>query len=144
MANPHRGEIEQMLRTHTRSHFAQTFLMAESGLRDEQIADKRNVSKTRSIRVRQAVEMILDDQPVPSKSWASILAAIYRELLNYSMSDELRQHARTRIAQLQQIDPTIPGSTLGNLTLGASTRTKTDKPQAACPQCRLVHPEECW
>jgi len=67
---------------------------------------------------------VLDDQLVASKSWASIVAAIYCELLDYSMSEELRQLARTRIAQLQQIDPTIPSSTLGNLTLGANTRPK--------------------
>jgi hypothetical protein len=144
MVNPHRDEIEQMLRAHQRSHFAQTFFMVEAGLSDEQIAVERNVSTARSVRVRKAVEMVLDDQLVASKSWASIVAAIYRELLNYSTSEELRQHARTRIAQLQQIDPTIPSGTLGNLTLGANTRPKPEKPQEACPQCRLVHPGECW
>jgi hypothetical protein len=113
-------------------------------MRDEQVAVEMNVSVARSTRVRKAVEMVLDDQPVPSKSWASIVAAIYRELLNYELSEELRQHSRTRIAQLQVFDPKIPNTTLGHLTLGANPRPRAEKPQETCSLCFTVHSGECW
>ena len=143
MANAHREEIEHLLRTQRRSHFAQTFVYVEAGLQDAEIAVNMNVSPQRSTRVRRAVQMVLGDEDIPAKTWASIVAAIYREFLNYSISEGLRQHARTRIAQCQKIDPTIPSGPLGNLVLGANSRPKQEKPQEVCRECFTVHSGEC-
>jgi len=143
MANAHREEIEHLLRTQTRSHFAQTFVHVEAGLEDAEIAANMNVSPQRSTRVRRAVQMVISDEAISTKTWASIVAAIYREFLNYSISDGLRQHAKTRIAQCQAIDPTIPSSPLGNLVLGANARPKQEKPQEVCRECFTVHSGEC-
>ncbi len=142
--NPYRDEIENMLRTHTRSHFAQTFALMEAGLNDEEIAAKMNVTSQRSNRVRNAVQKVLRDEPINAKSWASIVAAVYRELLNYSMSEGLLQHVQTRIVQYQKIDPTIPSAALGHLVLGSQVRPKAEKPQALCNEGRLMHTGECW
>ncbi len=144
MTNTYREEIEHLLRTQTRSHFAQTFVHMESGLRDEQIAIKMNVSAQRSRRVRKAVQMVLADEPVSAKTWASIVAAIYREFLNYSISDELLQHTKTRIAQYQKIDPAIPSAPLGNLVLGSNPRPKQEELPQVCGECRTAHNGECW
>ncbi len=144
MTNAYREEIEQLLRTQTRSHFAQTFVHMKSGLRDDQIATKMNVSPQRSRRVRKAVQMVLADEPIGAKTWASIVAAIYREFLNYSISDGLRQHAKTRIAQYQKLDPTIPSAPLGNLVLGSNPKPKQEELPQVCGECRTAHNGECW
>jgi hypothetical protein len=143
MTNPHRKEIEHLLRTQTRSHFAQTFVLVEAGLEDAEIAVNMNVSPQRSARVRKAVQLVLSDEVIPAKTWASIVAAIYREFLNYSISESLRQHAKTRIAQCQAIDPAIPSSPLGNLVLGANARPKQETPQEVCRECFTIHSGEC-
>lgn len=143
-SNPYRVEIEQMFRTHTRSHFAQTFVRVEAGLSDEQISVEMRVSPQRSTRVRKAVQMVLADAPISAKTWATIAAAIYRELLNYTMSDGLRQHVNTRIAQYQRIDPAIPSAALGNLVLGSNVRPKAERTHDVCPACQIAHGGECW
>ncbi len=144
MGNPYRAEIEKMLLTHTRSHFAQTFVHMAAGLSDEQIAAHMNVSPQRSTQVRKAVQKVLVDEPITAKTWAGMVAAVYRELLNYSMSDGLRQHVNTRIAHYQKIDPSISSAALGNLVLGSQIRPKPEKPQAVCPDCKLMHVGDCW
>lgn len=144
LVNPHRAEIEQMLRAHKRSHFAQTFALMEAGLSDQEISIRMNVSPQRSTRVRKAVDKTLADEPIAAKTWANIVAAIYRELLNYPMSDGLRQHINTRIAQYQTIDPTIPSAALGNLVLGSQTRPRPERPQGVCADCRTEHSGDCW
>jgi hypothetical protein len=48
-------------------------------------------------------------------------AALYRELLNYPMTPELRQHVTTRLTQLQQIDPSISLKPLGDIRLGPTS-----------------------
>lgn len=144
MVNPHRVEIEQMLRTHTRSHFAQTFVHMEAGLSDQQISAEMNVSAERSARVRKAVQKVLADEPIVAKTWATIVAAVYRELLNYNMSDGLRQHARTRIAQYQMIDSTISSAALGNLVLGSQSRPKSEVIREVCSECNTAHNGDCW
>jgi hypothetical protein len=116
----------------------------KAGLTDEQIAVEMNVKPDRSARVRRTVLMTLADEPTASKTWASMRAALYRELLNYPISEGLRQHIDTRLTHYQGIDPTITTDPLGHITLGATPRPKPEKPQEPCNACNLVHNGECW
>jgi hypothetical protein len=139
----HRAEIEQILRTHRRSHFAQNFVLMERGLRVDDIAREMCVSRDRAADVSKAVRMTLTGEPVTMKKWASLQAAIYRELLNCQMSPELHQHVKTRLAELQQIDSTIKSEPLGHINLGANDRQKPEKPRDPCPSCFQIHSGEC-
>ena len=54
--------------------------------------------------VRRLVRLTLADELVPAPSDTEGQAGIYRELLNYQPSDELRQHIMARLTRLQQLD----------------------------------------
>ena len=72
--------------------------------------------------MRETVRMTLDDQLADRTARAQSQAALYRELLNYPMTPELRQHVTTRLTQLQQIDPSVSRKPLGDIRLGANKR----------------------
>jgi hypothetical protein len=141
--NPIRKEIEQILRTHTRSHFAQNFVHTQRGLTVDQIAQEMRVTPERAADVSTAVRITLDDEQVTNKKWANLQAALLRELLNYPMSPGLRQHVATRLAQLQHIDPSISSEPLGNINLGANARPRPPKPEKPCAKCFQYHVGEC-
>jgi hypothetical protein len=65
-------------------------------------------------------------------------AALYRELLNYPLTPELRQHVTTRLTQLQQIDPRISLKPLGDIRPGANKRPSSMTPEPPCEQCNLT------
>jgi hypothetical protein len=65
--------------------------------------------------------MTRDGQLADRTARAQSQAALYRELLNYPMTPELRQHVTTRLTQLQQIDPSISLKPLGDIRLGPTS-----------------------
>jgi hypothetical protein len=64
-------------------------------------------------------------------------------LLDYPRSPELRQHVATRLAQLQQIDPSISSEPLGDIRLGANEQSRPQKPEKPCAKCFQYHVGEC-
>jgi hypothetical protein len=107
---PFRTEIEQILVKNPRSHFAKRFIGMERGLTDAEMVEdavrtREGVRLERIAYVRETVRMTLDGQLADSTVRTQSQAALYRELLNYSMTAELRQHVTTRLTQLQRIDP---------------------------------------
>jgi len=145
--NPFRAEIEQVLRTNPRTHFAKSFIDFEAGLTDADAAEAaaergEAVKADRIVYVRETVRMTLCDELAPNKTRAASQGALYRELLNYGMSDGLRQHVKTRIAQLQQLDPSIAATPLENVNLGAHKK-RDAKPVALCSECFTEHAGEC-
>jgi hypothetical protein len=70
---------------------------------------------------RETVRMTLDGQLADRTTRAQSQAALYRELLDYPMTPELRQHVTTRLTQLQQIDPSISLKPLRDIRLGPTS-----------------------
>ena len=71
--------------------------------------------------VRETVRMTLDGQLADRTTRAQSQAALYRELLDYPMTTELRQHVTTRLTLLQQIDPSISLKPLRDIRLGPTS-----------------------
>ena len=89
------------------------------------------------------MRLTLADELVPAPSDAEGQAGIYRELLNYRPSDELRQHIMARLTRLQQLGPSVKLTPLGDGYLGAKNAPPPEKPEQSCPDCNLVHKGEC-
>ena len=87
---------------------------------------------------RETVRMTLDGQLADRTTRAQSQAALYRELLDYPMTPELRQHVTTRLTQLQQIDPSISLKPLGDIRLGANKRPSSTTPEPPCKKCNLT------
>lgn len=146
--NPLRAEIEQILLAHPRTRYARVLEGMKKNLTDAQMAEAavaagEPVTVDRIVEVRRIVRQTLDDQ-LATPSEAEMQAGLYRELLNYRRSPELRQHVTTRLAQLQALDPNVKTTPLGDVRLGANDARRPEKPEITCPDCRLVHSGECY
>jgi hypothetical protein len=67
---------------------------------------------------------------------------VYREALNYDHTPELHETAISRLRQLQEIDPNVKLTPLGDVHLGGHGKPVEKLPQR-CPQCWLHHAGEC-
>jgi hypothetical protein len=147
--NPFRDEIEQILSDHSRTRFAKVVLGMTRGLSDVEMAQEADAAG-QSIRadgiasVRRIVRLTLNDELVTAPSEAEEQANMYRELLNYPRSLELDQHITTRLTQLRALGPNVRLSPLGDVRLGANDGSRPGKQEQTCPECRLVHPGECF
>jgi hypothetical protein len=146
--NPFRAEIEQILLDHPRTRYAKVLSGVKRGLSDAEMSLEADAAgepcRADSIAgARKTVRLTLDDELVSAPSDADGQAALYRELLNYSLSQELRQHIFTRLTQLQQMDPNVKMTPLGNVRLGSNDSPRPEKPEQTCPDCFLVHAGEC-
>jgi hypothetical protein len=63
---------------------------------------------------------------------------LYRELLTYPMTPELRRHVTTRLTQLQQIDPSISLKPLGDIRYVANKRPSSATQKPPCKKCNLT------
>lgn len=146
-SNPFRKEIEQILLAHPRTRYAKVLIGMKQNLTDAEIAAAAAVAGEpvkveRITEVRRNVQLTLDDRlAVPSE--AEMQAGLYRELLNYQRSPELRQHVNTRLSQLQRLDPSIALTPLGDVRLGANATSRSEKPEPRCDKCFMVHNGEC-
>jgi hypothetical protein len=146
--NPLRAEIDEILRRNPRTRYAKVLLGMERGLTDAQIAQDavragESVDTKRIAWVRETVRMTLDGEVAVGAARAKNQAGLYRELLNYSMSPDLSQHIKTRLAQLQGIDPTITNEPLGDVHLGRNDKSSAREPEKPCDKCFTVHKGEC-
>lgn len=142
------AEIEKILVDHPRTRYAKVLLGMRRGLNDAEMAIEAIESgepiNAQSIGyVRKLVRLSLNDELVSAPSDAAEQAGIYRELLNYRCSPELRQHIRTKLAKLRELDPKILLTPLGHVHLGANDPSKAQRPERVCPDCFLVHAGEC-
>jgi hypothetical protein len=110
---------------------------------EEAVGAGEGVDANRIAWVRETVRMTLDDELATGTARAQNQAGLYRELVNYPMSPELRQHVTTRLTQLQQVDPSISSEPLGNVRLGGVDRRGLDKPEPRCEKCFMVHAGDC-
>ena len=145
--NPFRDEIEQILLKHPRTRYAKVLIGMKENLTDTEIAAAaaaagEPVQPDRIAEVRRNVQLTLEDK-LATPSEAEMQAGLYRELLNYRRSPELRQHVNTRLAQLQQLDPNIKLTPLGDVHLGANEKSAPEKPEILCNQCFTFHNGEC-
>jgi hypothetical protein len=147
-SNPFRAEIEQILADHPRTRFAKVLLGMKRGLTDVEMAQEADAAGE-SIRadsiaaVRRIVSLTLSDELVTAPSEAEEQANLYRELLHYRRSPELRQHVTTRLTQLRALGPNVRLTPLGDVRLGAKDASRREKPEQPCPNCFLVHNGEC-
>lgn len=144
-----REEIEQILTAHPRTRYAKVLAGMHRGLTDTEMSQEARDSgepcSAESIAyVRRLLRLTLNDELVPAPSDAESQAAIYRELLNYQPTTELRQHVTTRLKRLQGLDPAVKLTPLGDGYLGAKTTPSLDRPEDKCPDCNLVHAGDCW
>ena len=98
----------------------------QKGLTDAEMAGEavragEGVRVERIAYVRETVRMTLDGQLADRTTRAQSQAALYRELLDYPMTPELRQHVTTRLTLLQQIDPSISLKPLRDIRLGPTS-----------------------
>jgi hypothetical protein len=105
---------------------------------EEAVRAGEGVRVERSPYVRETVGMTLDGQLADRTTRAQSQDTLYRELLNYPMTPELRQHVTTRLTQLQQIDPSISLRPLGDIRLGANKRPSSTTPEPPCKKCNLT------
>jgi hypothetical protein len=147
--NSFRDEIEQILSDHPRTRFAKVLLGMKRGLSDVEMTQEADAAGE-SIRadgiaaVRRIVNLTLSDQMVTAPSEAEEQANMYRELLNYERSPGLQQHVTTRLTELRALGPNVRMTPLGDVRLGANDAARPEKQEQACPDCRLVHPGECF
>jgi hypothetical protein len=145
--HPFREEIEQILLKYPRTRYAKVLIDMKQNLIDTEIAAAaaaagEPVQPDRITEVRRNVQLTLDDR-LATPSEAEMQAGLYRELLNYPRSPELSQHIKTRLTQLQQLDPSVKLTPLGDVRLGASDVTRPQKPEPRCDKCFMVHNGEC-
>lgn len=143
-----RAEIEQILLAHLRTRYAKVLQGMKQSLTDAEMAAAavtagEPVTVERITEVRRIVQQTLEDQ-LATPSEAEMQAGLYRELLNYPRSPELRQHVMTRLTQLQALDPTVKLTPLGDVRLGANDAKRPEKPETACPDCFQIHAGECF
>ena len=93
--------------------------------------------------VRRIVRLTLNDELVTAPSEAEEQANLYRELLNYPHSPELRQHVTTRLTQLRALGPNVRLTPLGDVRLGANDAPRSEKPEIRCDKCFMIHNGEC-
>ncbi|ORA16378.1 hypothetical protein [Mycobacterium asiaticum] len=146
-SNPFREEIEQILLKHPRTRCAKVLIGMKQNLTDTEMAAAaaaagEPVQPDRITEVRRNVQRALDDT-LATPSEAEMQAGLYRELLNYPRSPELRRHTNTRLAQLQQLDPSIKLTPLGDIRLGANDAPRPQKPEPRCNRCFMIHNGEC-
>ncbi|MFN8228351.1 MAG: hypothetical protein U0R18_16725 [Mycobacterium sp.] len=146
--DPYRAEIEQILIGHPRTRYAKVLDGMNRGLTDAEMsveADAANqpCSAESIAAVRKIVNTTLDGQLVSAPSDADGQSGLYRELLNYPRSPGLDQHIRTRLVQLQELDPAVKLTPLGDVRLGRNDSPRTETEQPMCPQCFMVHAGEC-
>jgi hypothetical protein len=145
--NPYPMEIEQILLAHPRTRCAKVLSGMQRNLTDaemvaEAVAAGEPVNLDRIAEVRRIVRLTLDDERA-TRSEAEMQAGLDRELLNYPRSPELSQRITTRLTQLQQLDPGVKLSPLGDVRLGANDPPRSERPQQGCPDCFLIHNAEC-
>jgi hypothetical protein len=97
------SSFEQILRKNTRSHFAKRFVGMQKGLTNVEMAEEavragEGVRVERIAYVRETVRMSLDGQLADRTARAQSQDTLYRELLNYPMTPELRQQVTTRLS----------------------------------------------
>lgn len=149
VVNPFKDEIEQILFAHPRTRIAKVLIGMRRGLTDAEMAEEAKLAnepiRADSIAaVRRIVELTLNGELVTAPSDAEEQAALYRELLNYPRSPELRQHVMTRLAQLQALNPKIRITPLGDVRLGANPQSRPRKNPQKCPMCNTEHAGACW
>ena len=115
----------------------------QKGLTDAEMAGEavragEGVRVERIAYVRETVRITLDGQLADRTTRAQSQAALYRELLDYPMTTELRQHVTTRLTLLQQIDPSISLKPLRDIRLGANKRPSATTPEPPCKKCNLT------
>ncbi|GAA1698893.1 hypothetical protein MMUR_26660 [Mycolicibacterium murale] len=142
-----RAEIEQILLAHPRTRYAKVLEGMKRNLTDAEMADAavragEPVTVERIAEVRRIVSQTLDDH-VATRSEAEMQAGLYRELLNYRLSPETRQHVITRLTQLRALDPAVKLTPLGDVRLGANGSTRPEQPEVVCQDCYQVHAGEC-
>jgi hypothetical protein len=145
--HPFREEIEQILLKYPRTRYAKVLIDMKQNLIDTEIAAAaaaagEPVQPDRITEVRRNVQLTLDDR-LATPSEAEMQAGLYRELLNYPRSPELSQHIKTRLTKLQQLDPSVKLTPLGDVRLGASDVTPPQKPEPRFDKCFMVHNGEC-
>jgi hypothetical protein len=111
----------------------------QKGLTDAEMAEEavragEGVRVERIAYVRETVRTTLDGQFADRTA----RAPLYRELLNYPMTPELRQHFTTGLTQLQRVDPSISLKPLGDIRLEASKRPSSTTPEPPCKKCNLT------
>lgn len=148
MTDSLRAEIEQILLTHQRTRYAKVLSGMKRGLSDREMSVEAAAAgepcNADSIAdVRRLLRLTLDDELVPAPSDAESQAGLYRELLNHTRSPELDQHVKTRLSQLQKLDPQVKLTPLGDGYLGSKSTRRTEKREQKCPHCFLVHAGEC-
>jgi hypothetical protein len=146
--NPFRTEIEQILLSHPRTRAAKVLAGMKRNLTNAEMSQEASAAgqpcNAESIAyVRRMVRLTLADELVPAPSDAQEQAGLYRELLNYPHSSNLHQHIRTRLTQLQQMDPNVKRTPLEQGHLGANNVPRPEKQVPPCRECNLVHAGEC-
>ncbi len=103
MPNPYRDEVLSLLRR-ADCHYGWALRDEEEGLSVEEAANKRDQVRTdRIVELRRAVHMVANGEHSINKKQAGHEDGALRALLHFRgvMSDGLRQHISTRLAQLQ-------------------------------------------
>jgi hypothetical protein len=108
---------------------------------EEAVGAGEGVDANRIAWVRETVRMTLDGELATGTARAQNQAGLYRELVNYPMSPELRQHVTTRLTQLQQVDPSISSEPLGMSASVASTGEAWTSPSRGARSASWSTPE---
>ncbi|WP_231997175.1 hypothetical protein [Mycobacterium sp. 1245111.1] len=117
--------------------------MTDAQMVSEAAAANQPVNLDRIAEIRRIVRQTLDDE-LATKSEAEMQAGPYRELLNYERSPGLAQRVTTRLKQLQQLDPIVKLTPLGDVRLGANDASRPEMPEQVCPDCFLMHNGDCY
>jgi hypothetical protein len=141
-----RDEILRIMRSSDIRH-AMVFRDLEQGLTAEQVADRQHTSPENVRKLMKSVRHLLDGTLPTSSSMALTNSYVYRELMNFGPSPDLRAYADARLRALATHNPSVKiDEPLGPVTLydsGTLARRATSKPDELCPACRLTRPCFC-
>lgn len=117
--------------------------LTDAEMAEESIKAGEPINAESIANVRKLVRLSLNDELVRAPSDAASQAGLYRELMHYWCSPELKQHIATKLAKLRELDPNILLTPLGHVHLGANGPSRPDKPENVCSDCFMVHAGEC-
>ena len=121
------------------------FCLREQGFSTEEIAAKRDVTVAETKKWLACVDHLLAGT-MPSKSLAEKNSYGYRYLLWCKLEPNLLSYARTRLRDLQRLDPKVKMDPMPprDHQYGKGRTGSREQPSgSSCPDCGLVHVGEC-
>ncbi|MGK2879762.1 MAG: hypothetical protein ACSLE6_02840 [Mycobacterium sp.] len=143
-----RAEIVEILSASAIRH-AMVFRDVQQGLTAQQMAASQHTSVSNVRNLMRSVQHLLVGTLPASASLTLVNATVYRELMTFYPSPELRAYAMDRLRELAANNPAVnqvhtrAAAKPRPATKVARPNKRAERPEKVCPHCFLVHAGEC-